>query len=163
MYVCIYVYLYIYIYREREICICIYVYTYIHTYIHTCIHIYIYTYTYTCIYIYIYIERERENHFTFCMATRFSRGESRRTRDDSNRATTMNHCCSFYVFRRHVISCCLFSLFLLCSFDEPLYSGISERRSQSLGGRKRAHACIKGPPEYCQDGTLTHLNYNRLL
>ena len=22
---------------------------------------------------------------------------------------------------------------------------------------------IKGPPEYCQDGTVTHLNYNRLL
>ena len=21
----------------------------------------------------------------------------------------------------------------------------------------------KGPPEYCQDGTVTHLNYNRLL
>ena len=22
---------------------------------------------------------------------------------------------------------------------------------------------LKGPPEYCQDGTVTHLNYNRLL
>ena len=21
---------------------------------------------------------------------------------------------------------------------------------------------VKGPPEYCQDGTVTHLNYNRL-
>ena len=27
--------------------------------------------------------------------------------------------------------------------------------------RAAVFALIKGPPEYCQDGTVTHLNYNR--
>ena len=34
---------------------------------------------------------------------------------------------------------------------------------QAVPPDREPDAPAKGPPEYCQDGTVMHLNYNRLL
>ena len=62
-----------------------------------------------------------------------------------------------------VVLCCIVS-YSIIYISTAQYSIVQVGRPRSRArGQPTGPASHKGPPEYCQDGTVTHLNYDRIL